>query len=436
MKLTAYTTTKDSAWQNSDLTSQQECSTTLFWNGDTDQVWEGFGGCFNEISQKSIESLDPASQNQIYDSLFSKSADGVRFDFCRLPIGASDYALSWYSHDETDGDFEMKDFSIRRDEQYLIPYIKEAQKRNPDMRFFASPWSPPTWMKTHKACNFGTLIQSEEVLRAYALYFLRFVEEYEKRGISISQIHVQNEPMSTQKFPSCIWTGQEFATFIGEYLGPLFEENQVKTKIWLGTLNGPETDHRTLYTRFNDYANLVLHDPKAEPYIEGVSYQWAGKYAIQQTRRAFPEKKYIQSENECGNGENSWEYARYIFELFQHYISNGVSAYVYWNMVLPKEGESTWGWKQNSMITVSQDGSFSFEYEYYVMKHFARFVVPGAKRLVLGGHLSSNAIAFQNPDGSLVLVVQNPFSKELTFSFGGKTVTLPPDSINTLVYSE
>ena len=90
MKLTAYTTTKDSAWQNSDLTSQQECSTTLFWNGDTDQVWEGFGGCFNEISQKAIESLDPASQNQIYDSLFSKSADGVRFDFCRLPIGASD----------------------------------------------------------------------------------------------------------------------------------------------------------------------------------------------------------------------------------------------------------------------------------------------------------------------------------------------------------
>ena len=104
--------------------------------------------------------------------------------------------------------------------------------------------------------------------------------------------------------------------------------------------------------------------------------------------------------------------------------------------MLPKEGESTWGWKQNSMITVSQDGSFSFEHEYYVMKHFARFVVPGAKRLVLGGHLSSNAIAFQNPDGSLVLVVQNPFSKELTFSFGGKTVTLPPDSINTLVYSE
>lgn len=436
MKLTAYTTTQESAWKPTHLESQQECTTTLSWSGETDQEWEGFGGCFNEISQKAIESLDPASRDRIYDALFSKSEDGVRFDFCRLPIGASDYALSWYSHDETDGDFEMKNFSISRDEQYLIPYIKEAQKRNPDMKFFASPWSPPTWMKTHKVCNFGTLIQSEEVLRAYALYFLRFVEEYEKRGIPISQIHVQNEPMSTQKFPSCIWTGQEFATFIGEYLGPLFEKNQIKTKIWLGTLNGPETDHRTLYTRFNDYANLVLHDSKAEPYIEGVSYQWAGKYAIQQTRHAFPEKKYIQSENECGNGENSWEYARYIFELFQHYISNGVSAYVYWNMVLPKEGESTWGWKQNSMITVSEDGTFSFEHEYYVMKHFSRFVVPGAKRLVLEGHLSSNAIAFQNPDGTMVLTVQNPFAKELTFSFGGKTVTLPPDSINTLVYSE
>ena len=103
-------------------------------------------------------------------------------------------------------------------------------------------------------------------------------------------------------------------------------------------------------------------------------------------------------------------------------------------MVLPKEGESTWGWKQNSMITVSADKTVSFEHEYYVMKHFSRFVVPGAKRLILSGHLCSNAVAFKNPDGTIVLTVQNPFARPLTFTFCGETITLPPDSFHTLVF--
>lgn len=436
MNFTMYTTTKETPWQRVESMPEAPCNTTLSFTGETDQVWEGFGGCFNELSQIAIETLPKDAQEEIYDALFKKDADGVRFDFCRLPIGASDYAECWYSHNETDGDYKMEHFSIERDEKYLIPYIKEAKKRNPELKLFASPWSPPTWMKTHKACNFGTLIQTDENLSAYALYFLKFVQAYKEKGLPIAQVHVQNEPMSTQKFPSCIWTGEEFARFIGKYLGPLFEKEQVDTKIWLGTLNGPEADHRMLYTRFNDYANLVLHDPDAERFVEGVSYQWAGKAAVAQTRRAFPEKKYIQSENECGDGQNTWEYARYIFEMFVHYITSGVCAYTYWNMVLPKEGESTWGWKQNSMITVSADKTVSFEHEYYVMKHFSCFVTPGAKRLVLSGHLCSNAVAFKNPDGTVVLTVQNPFARPLTFSFAGEVFTLSPDSFNTIVFDK
>lgn len=429
-----YSTTQDMLWQCISPKSDIPYNTTLSWNGETAQEWEGFGGCFNELSQIALLSLDESSREKVYDLLFSNKEEGLHFDFCRLPIGASDYAEIWYSHNETDGDYEMKHFSIERDFKYLIPYIKEAKKRNPQMKLFASPWSPPVWMKHPKAYNFGTLVWNEENLRAYALYLLKFVEAYEKLGLHIDQLHVQNEPMSSQKFPSCIWTGEQFAEFIGKYLGPLFKEHGITTKIWLGTINGPEVDQRALYTRYNDYANLVLHDCDAYPFIEGVSYQWAGKYAIAATKQAFPEKKYIQSENECGDGTNTWEYARYIFELFQHYISNGVCAYVYWNMVLPLHGESTWGWCQNSMITIAES-NFKLEYEYYVMKHFAKFVVPGAKRLVLNGHLSSNAIAFKNPDNSIILTIHNPFKFPLSFSFMDEDITLQPDSFNTIVFN-
>ena len=427
-----YTTTQNGPWACFE-TRQAEPTTTLAPDGSLYQEWDGFGGCFNELSQMALLKLGEEARARVYDNLFSSEADGLRFNFCRIPVGASDYAEQWYSHNETDGDYAMEHFSIERDRKYLIPYIKEALKRNPGMKFFASPWSPPTWMKYPKAYNYGTLVWTEENLRAYALYFVKFIEAYRDEGIEITQLHVQNEPVSSQKFPSCIWTGAQFAEFIGKYLGPAFEEHHIKTKIWLGTLNGPETDFRAPYTRYNDYANLVLHDQDAYRYIEGVSYQWAGKYAVKVTAESFPEKKLIQSENECGDGENTWEYAKYVFELFRTYITNGVSAYVYWNMALPPKGRSTWGWTQNAMITV--DGAApAYNYEYYVMKHFSRFVKPGARRLGLKGHFTGTSVAFRNPDGQTVLITQNPFGTPQSFTFGGRNIQLGPDSINTILF--
>jgi glucosylceramidase len=259
-------------------------------DGSSHQVWDGFGGCFNELSHISLLTLSEKDRNEIYDNLFAKDADGLRFNFCRIPIGASDYSESWYSHNEVENDYDMNCFSIERDKKYLLPYIKEALKRNPQMKFFASPWSPPIWMKYPKAYNYGSLIWNENNLKAYVLYFFRFVQAYAKEGVEISQIHVQNEPMSSQKFSSCVWTDEQFAEFIGKYLGPIFEENKIKAKIWLGTLNGHVTDDRAPSSRFNNYANLVLHDENAYDYIEGVSYQWAGKYAVRVTNESFSEK--------------------------------------------------------------------------------------------------------------------------------------------------
>ena len=146
----------------------------------------------------------------------------------------------------------------------------------------------------------------------------------------------------------------------------------------------------------------------------------------------------IQSENECGDGQNSWRYALYVWELIQHYFTNGVEAYVYWNMILPQGGVSSWGWTQNSMITIDeQTKQLRYRHEFYIMKHLARFVRPGAQRLGLKGQWTSNALAFENPDGSVVVAIANPFGdhRQLRLQLANTAVEadLPGSSLNTFV---
>jgi len=124
---------------------------------------------------------------------------------------------------------------------------------------------------------------------------VKFVEAYAAEGIRIHQLHIQNEPVSSQKFPSCVITGEEFARFIGRHLGPVLEKSGLPVELWLGTLNGPETDDRKWWTTFNDYAFTVMEDPAAARHIRSVSYQWAGKYAVWKTRLAYPDLPLIHA---------------------------------------------------------------------------------------------------------------------------------------------
>lgn len=439
LKVRAYSTTPDTPWKESVLKPKNE-SANLEVSDELYQEVEGFGGCFNELGCIALSHLNEEQRHELFHSLFHPDGEH-KFTICRLPIGASDYAAEWYSHNETDGDLAMEHFSIERDFKYLIPYIKEALSYNPNLQLFASPWSPPTWMKTPKAYNYGTLRWEKDILDAYALYFVKFVQAYQDAGITIHQVHVQNEVIADQKFPSCKWTGEQLREFIAEHLGPAFEKHGLNTEIWLGTINAPDPWEELIHKKTNDfdeYVGLVLSDPQAYSYIKGVGYQWAGKHAIQRTVASYPELRYMQTENECGDGNNSWMYAKYVFNLFQHYFANGVNAYVYWNMVLEPKGRSTWGWEQNSMVTVDPANQRLIRNpEYYVMKHYAHHIVPGARRVGLSGPWSGKATAFRNPDGSLVVVINNPFSdnRELLLAHAGQTfrIELEAESFNSIV---
>ena len=192
----------------------------------TYQTWDGFGGSFNEMGWDNLSMLSATERDRAIKLLFD-ATDGARFVFGRIPIGASDYAIDRYTLNETANDFTMTNFSIARDRMRLIPYIKAALALNPNIRLWASPWTPPTWMKDNKAFDGGNMVDNAQNLQALALYLAKFVQEYGKEGIKIEAIHHQNEPGYATGYPSCLWTPALYTKFIGTYLGPTFASQNV-----------------------------------------------------------------------------------------------------------------------------------------------------------------------------------------------------------------
>lgn len=432
------------------------------------QTITGFGGCFNELGWQSLLLLKPSDRAAILKELFAPGT-GANFTLCRMPLGANDFSLDFYSYDEQDQDFDLKNFSISRDQRMLIPFIKEAKKYNPHLQLWASPWSPPQWMKKNghyaeamvpsmevlkkyqassgqpivgldfshvqnglkpeQTGKEGTemFIQDDRYLNAYARYFGKFIDAYKHEGIHIGMVMPQNEFNSAQVFPSCTWTSAGLSRFIS-FLGP--EMSQRGVKLFFGTVERANVK----------LVDSILTDPKSKNYISGVGFQWAGKGAIAGIHHDYPGLSLYQSEQECGDGQNDWKYCRYTWDLMKHYFNNGANAYMYWNISLKEGGISHWGWSQNSLVSVDTLArTYKFNHEYYLLKHLSHFVKPGARSLNISGSFN-NLLAFKNPDKSIVIVVQNASNEDrnLKIKVGNKLISafLEADSFNTIVLGD
>lgn len=413
------------------------------------QTVEGFGASFNEFGWTSMAKLSETDRDAIMRDLFSPGV-GLNLSLCRMSIGANDFSRDWYSYDEVDGDFELAHFSIANDDETVVPFIRAAKKYQPKLGLWASPWSPPTWMKRNghyagalpnpafnRVENGLTAAQvqtegtdnfklEDPYLAAYAKYFGKFIDEYAARDIKISMVMPQNEFNSAQVFPSCVWTPTGLAKFIA-HLGPEMEKRGVE--VFLGTLERPD----------ENMALAVIADAEAGKYVKGVGVQWAGKGAIPFIHRALPKLRIYQSEQECGDGKNDWRFARYAWSLMKHNFDNGATGYMYWNMALEEGGISRWGWAQNSLVVVDpKTNSYRFSHEYQLLKHVSHFVEVGAQVLpTFSWSGYEQQLAFKNPDGSIVLVVHNGEDQAVEYMpvIDGKAmkVSLPANSFNTFV---
>jgi len=382
----------------------------------TYQRWDGFGGTFNEMGWDALSVVSSEIERAL--TLLFDAEDGANFAYGRIPIGASDYSMSWYTLAETAGDYAMENFSIDRDQEMLIPYIKAAQEIKHDIRFFASPWVVPSWMM-----NGRDMKSDEQTLEAHALYFAKFVEAYTAEGIEIEAVHPQNEP----GYARVHWTHELFIDFIKNYLGPKFEEMDLSAEVWCGTMSHPDDA---------DIATTIADDPDAMQYVKGFGLQWN----LQSTVATLaPKAPVMQTEHKCGNynfESDYWDQSRYdpnqaqndhlygeeSWQNIRDWIVSGVNSYVAWNMVLDTVGKSLDNWPQNALLVVDRSTqTLIVTPAYYAFRHYSQYIAPGATRVAISG--SNDALAFKNPDGSVITEVYNSgtSAKTTTLAVSGRT---------------
>lgn len=296
----------------------------------TFQTFIGFGGAFTEATGYSIKLLPGELQDKIFQDYFSES--GLKYSLCRLPIGSTDFSPSSYSYSQKS---DLSDFSIDKDYEYIISSVKKAQEINPNIKFLASPWSPPAFMKdNHKLTNGGKL---EDIFKhTYCRYLTKYIEEYKKENIQISYITPQNEPNANQSWESCIYSPSDEIDFVTNYLYPYFKKINIDTKILMWDHNKDLLLKRALEEAT---INLSLNE------ISGFAFHWyTGDHFenINLLHQLYPNKLLIHTEGCTGYSIFKKHDEIKNAEVYAHDIMGdlnaGTNGYIDWNMVLDYKG--------------------------------------------------------------------------------------------------
>ena len=409
----------------------------VFFNPDVNfQAIEGFGGAFTESAAVTLRKMSDKNQKRILKAYFDR-VHGLGYSLCRTHINSCDFSLGNYAYAETPGDTKLKKFSIKRDKKALLPMIKEATAlTGRDFKLFASPWSPPAWMKTTGKMNQGGKLKPE--YRAlWAEYFARYIREYGKEGVKIWGVTVQNEPMAAQTWDSCIYNAQEERDFVRDHLGPTLERaglGHVKIIIW---------DHNRDLLVYR--ASVAYSDPAAAKYIWGTGFHWYvhDKFEnVQFHHDAWPDKKLLFTEGCQEGGPHTGEWPlgeRYARSIIQD-LNKWAVGWVDWNLVLDETGgpNHVGNFCSAPILADTKNDQVLFQSSYYYIGHFTRFIKPGARRILCSTTRDDlEATAFINPDGTIAVVVMN--RTELPFKFmlhdhqWTAPTAAPPRSISTFV---
>ena len=394
------------------------------------QEIKGFGGAFTEAASTTLDKLSKKNRDTIIKMYFDEK-DGIGYNFGRVHINSCDFSLGNYTYVE-EGDEKLETFDVSRDEKSIIPMIKDAMKYN-DIELFASPWSPPAFMKTNGKMNEGGKLK-KEYQKAWAEYFAKFIDSYKARGIDISAVSVQNEPNATQRWDSCVYTAEEERDFVKNYLGKKMAEMGVKILFW---------DHNK--EKVVKRAETVLKDDEAGKYISGIAFHWYSGDHFEQLamfNKLFPSKDIVFS-------EGCYEYSRgaadttKIGEKYAHDMignfNNYCNAFCDWNLILDEKGgpNHVGNFCDAPIMADTAKDEIIVHDSYYYIGHFSKFVKKGAKRI--GSSKWSQEIetvSFKNPDGSIVTVVLNATDNDLDFNIvlNGKIITAKAEKHSVATY--
>jgi glucosylceramidase len=409
------------------------------------QTFMGIGAALTDAAAETFYKLTEENQDKFLEAYYSQEK-GIGYSLGRTIIHSCDFSSGSYTYIE-EGDKELKTFNIDHDRQYRLPFTKKAiEAAGGELTMYASPWSPPAFMKTNNNMLQGGKLKPE-FYQPWANYYVKFIEAYEAEGIPIWGLTIQNEPMAVQRWESCIYTAEEERDFLKNYLGPTLE------KAGMGDKNIIVWDHNRdlLFQR----ASVILNDPEAAKFVWGTGFHWYEDWKdgipmfdnVQNVNEVFPDKNLIFTEG-CNEGYDitkieevrlAERYGRSMINDF----NNGTVAWTDWNILLDETG----GPNHVGNLCFApahgdtKTGELTLTYSYYYIGHFSKFIRPGAKRI--SSVSSANSLlstAFVNADGSVVIVAMNqsdtPLEYSITMNSKTAKVEIPGHGIQSIVMSD
>ncbi|MFB9109006.1 glycoside hydrolase family 30 protein [Flavobacterium gyeonganense] len=407
------------------------------------QTFMGIGGAITDASAEIFAKLSKEKQTEFLNAYYD-TQKGIGYSLLRTTIQSSDFSSGSYSYIK-EGDTELKTFSIEHDKEFRIPLIKQAIKTSGGkIPAYATPWSPNAFMKSNKSVLKGGKLLPE-FYQPWANMYAKFIKAYEKEGIPIWATSVQNEPMATQTWESCLYTAEDERDFLKNFLGPTLK------KEGLGNVKIIAWDHnRDLMVQ---RANVIFSDPEASKYVWGMGFHWYETWTgaqpmfenVARVHEAYPDKKLIFTEG-CVERFNAAKYQfwpnaeRYGTSMINDF-NNGTVAWTDWNILLDQFGgpNHVGNFCFAPIHADTTTGELIYTPSYYYIGHFSKFIRPNAVRVstsVSRSHLSSTS--FLNKDGKMATIIMNHTDNEITYNLiiaTKKTVVkIPAHAIQTLIY--
>jgi glucosylceramidase len=409
----------------------------------TFQKFFGIGGAITDASAEVFAKLSKDKQKELMTAYYDKEK-GIGYSLLRTTIHSSDFASGSYTY-INEGDKDLKTFNIDHDRQYRIPMIKEAIKTaGGKLTLYASPWSPPAFMKsTNNMLRGGTLLP--EYYQSWANYYTKFIKAYEKEGMPIWGITVQNEPMATQTWESCIFSAEAERDFLKNFLGPTMKkEGLADKKIIVWDHNRDLMTHR---------ANVIFSDPEASKYAWGMGFHWYENWSggssmfdnVRKVYEDYPSKNLLFTEG-CIEKFDAKKYQfwangeRYGTSMINDF-NNGTVGWTDWNILLDQNGgpNHVGNFCFAPIHADTNSGELIYTPSYYYIGHFSKFIHVDAKRVSTSVSQSNLlSTSFLNVDGKMVTIVMNQTNKTVTYNLivasEKSVVVIPAHGIQTLVY--
>ncbi|MBS1734109.1 MAG: glycoside hydrolase family 30 protein [Bacteroidetes bacterium] len=411
--------------------------------GKTFQTYMGIGGALTDASAETFYKLPESSRKEVLTAYYDKKK-GIGYTIGRTNINSCDFSSDIYTYVQ-DNDKELKTFDISHDKKFKIPFIKEVvAAAGGKFNLFASPWSPPAWMKDNNDMLHGGKLKPE-YYAAWAMYYTKFIKAYQKEGVNVWGISIQNEPMAKQRWESCMYTAEEETNFLKNHLGPTMEKEGLKDKkiiVW---------DHNRdlMYQRAQTYFN----DPAASKYAWGIGFHWYEDWSkglqmfdnVRRVYEAFPNKNILFTEG-CAesfdpNRYNAWALGERYGSSMINDFNNGMVGFTDWNVLLDETGgpNHVENFCFAPVHADTKSGKIIYTNAYYYIGHFSKFITPGAKRIISSASRSQLlTTAFKNPDGKIAVIVMNQGDIRTPYMLWVKgsavQLTAHPHSIATLIF--